>query len=517
MYCSKCGKELTGKERFCPRCGNEVSMMSEKDIQQIVAYNVSSTKSKNKNHEQKKRTGRTGKRPHRGRKFLLAAACCLILALIGITAYYFVVKQMSGEQYLAAVQNEEGKWGYINEEGEEVIPCEYDIVSPYWIDGVAIVGQKDGKYSSGMEEYEWGCINAKGEIVIPLKYRNTSFSSFNGMLAFAEEAGVNEDGEPILNWGFLDTNGNVIIDFKYQFEYYPYYQKNEQGWIVVSQSTDELDDEGNVIYNYGVIDSQGNEIIPIGDQYIEIFQEIGNSGMIAAGREEKGEMKYGYLNGDNEIALPFEYENAGNFTDNGLAYVEKNGKYGYINVKGEAVIDFQYEDAFDYGENGVAAVEISDGTYQYIDSQGNIISEGWDYAADFDKRETTIVQKEETGYGIIDKSGQGLLPPEYDSIRLLTHSDTYEENSNMYIVGFNQDEEDEYWALADSHGNMVDEKFDYIYYQSENGWIVAGEILGENSDGSPRYKYSYIDTQGKKMLELPEKYTYVYQLATVYQ
>lgn len=492
-------------------------MITENDIQQTVADNVSATKSKNKDYEQKKRARRTGKRFHRERRFLLAAVCCLILALIGGTAYYFVIKRMSGEQYLAAVQNEDGKWGYINEEGEEIIPCEYDFVSPYWIDGVAIVGQKDGKYSSGMAEYEWGSINEKGEVVIPLKYRNTSICSFNGMLSFAEDVGTDKDGEPILNWGFLDTAGNVIIDFQYQFEYYPYYQENERGWIVVSRSTDKLDNEGKVIYNYGVIDSQGNEIIPISDQYIDIFQEIGDSGMIAVGRNKKGEMKYGYLNGDNEIVLPFEYENAGNFTDNGLARAEKNGKYGYINMKGETVIDFQYEYAFEYGENGVAAVRISDGTYQYIDSQGNVISEDWDYAADFDKRETTMVQKEETGYGIIDKSGKEMLPPEYDSIRLLTNSDAYMENSNMYIVGFNQDEEDEYWMLADSHGNMVDEKFDYIYYQSENGWIVVGEILGENSDGSPRYKYSYIDTQGKKMLELPEKYTYVYQLASVYQ
>ena len=24
MYCRKCGKELTGKEKFCPQCGNSI-------------------------------------------------------------------------------------------------------------------------------------------------------------------------------------------------------------------------------------------------------------------------------------------------------------------------------------------------------------------------------------------------------------------------------------------------------------------------------------------------------------
>lgn len=27
MYCSKCGKELTVKEKFCPRCRNAVEAM----------------------------------------------------------------------------------------------------------------------------------------------------------------------------------------------------------------------------------------------------------------------------------------------------------------------------------------------------------------------------------------------------------------------------------------------------------------------------------------------------------
>ena len=61
MYCSKCGKELTGKERFCPRCGNDVSEITENDIHQTVADEVSATKLNNKAHEQKERAGRTEK------------------------------------------------------------------------------------------------------------------------------------------------------------------------------------------------------------------------------------------------------------------------------------------------------------------------------------------------------------------------------------------------------------------------------------------------------------------------
>ncbi|MGN1002911.1 MAG: WG repeat-containing protein [Oscillospiraceae bacterium] len=62
---------------------------------------------------------------------------------------------------------------------------------------------------------------------------------------------------------------------------------------------------------------------------------------LAAG-EERGVLVY------TEIIAP-QYEEAGQFSD-GLAAVKMNGKWGYINTQGEVVIPFQYEMAFMFSE-----------------------------------------------------------------------------------------------------------------------------------------------------------------------
>ena len=57
---------------------------------------------------------------------------------------------------LYAIQNEEGKWGFSDNNGNIIVPCEYDIVSELNEYGFSAI-KKDGK---------WGAINSKGEIVL---------------------------------------------------------------------------------------------------------------------------------------------------------------------------------------------------------------------------------------------------------------------------------------------------------------------------------------------------------------
>jgi hypothetical protein len=59
-----------------------------------------------------------------------------------------------------------GKWGFINKYGKEVIKCKYDIVYPFH-DVVTFV-QTNGK---------WGCINEKGKEIIPCQYDEVYYKS----------------------------------------------------------------------------------------------------------------------------------------------------------------------------------------------------------------------------------------------------------------------------------------------------------------------------------------------------
>ena len=57
---------------------------------------------------------------------------------------------------LYSIQNEEGKWGFSDNKGNVIVPCEYDIVSEFNEYGFSAI-KKDGK---------WGSINSNGEIVL---------------------------------------------------------------------------------------------------------------------------------------------------------------------------------------------------------------------------------------------------------------------------------------------------------------------------------------------------------------
>ena len=58
----------------------------------------------------------------------------------------------------------DGKWGYIDPTGKEVVPCQYDGAGSF-SDGLAHV-KKDGK---------WGLIDPNGKEAIPCEYDSAAY------------------------------------------------------------------------------------------------------------------------------------------------------------------------------------------------------------------------------------------------------------------------------------------------------------------------------------------------------
>ncbi len=122
---------------------------------------------------------------------------------------------------LAAVEKE-GKWGFINEQGEEVIPVKYETVMSFMehpgIKTEVTAAQYGGKY---------GYINKQGKEITPFKYDVASM--FTGKYAWVETAGkkgfVNQEGKEIipliydeLSFGETNIKGRIgteweIIEF----------------------------------------------------------------------------------------------------------------------------------------------------------------------------------------------------------------------------------------------------------------------------------------------------------------
>ncbi len=94
---------------------------------------------------------------------------------------------------MAIFRGANGKLGYIDDGGVEIVPAIYDNASEF-CDGMAYV-KKDGKY---------GAIDKEGNVVIPLEYE-VSYGTGEGYMT------VGENGK----FGIVDTDGNYVIPLEY--------------------------------------------------------------------------------------------------------------------------------------------------------------------------------------------------------------------------------------------------------------------------------------------------------------
>ena len=86
----------------------------------------------------------------------------------------------------------DGKYGFINKDGEEIIPCKYEDADAF-SDGLAKVKSAEG----------WGFVNENGEEIISCKYEDADYFWFG-----AETAEVKLNGE----WITIDKTGKQVTE-----------------------------------------------------------------------------------------------------------------------------------------------------------------------------------------------------------------------------------------------------------------------------------------------------------------
>ncbi len=94
----------------------------------------------------------------------------------------------------ARVTDKDGNVGFIDNEGNTVIPCIYEDAEDFDYNKVAV--KKDGK---------WGVISSKNEEILPFEYEDVNFSEG---FASVKQGGV---------WGVIDIDGNKQVAFEYDF------------------------------------------------------------------------------------------------------------------------------------------------------------------------------------------------------------------------------------------------------------------------------------------------------------
>ena len=292
----------------------------------------------------------------------IAYFVCVLILLNGCKKGYDAVGYF--QEGLASVKID-NMWGFINDKGENAIPCQFDEVSEFK-DGLSYVrvGSK------------WGLINKTGQEIAPCKY--SSIDRFNiigeDTLARVKNAGktglINIKGEEVVPCDKYDD----IYDFQYG--------------LAVVQNADK---------KCGIIDVHGSEVVKciynsIGD-FKEGYAKVGigsnvHKFYVFQQAFDTGK-KYGFIDMTGKEVIPCKYLRVESFS-NGRAAVARIGKrydyksghyynvyWGYIDTTGKEVIPCRYIQCEDFNEDGLAFVTLDLGWWRYLHDDVKVEAEAY--------------------------------------------------------------------------------------------------------------------------------------------
>ena len=191
---------------------------------------------------------------------------------------------------LAAVRID-GKFGYINAQGQVVITPRFEKVQQF-TDGIAIAGTSD----------ILGVINRYGDFVIEPKFSHAIVFSEEIILAVssenAERSRVNHSLDDISWAGLYSISEGWITEQKYNFKIFG---PSELGslWAQVSQGK-----RGNWKNEYGLMRIDGSWLIEPQFSYVEKL----NSDRAVVRKMIDGKILYGAINSEGEQVIPIEFE-----------------------------------------------------------------------------------------------------------------------------------------------------------------------------------------------------------------
>ena len=248
----------------------------------------------------------------------------------------------AGGNYVRTM-NDDGGFVYYDFDGNKL---NFDSSKNAILSNDLMAVQKDGKY---------GYIDKNGNGVIAYDYSTAYSFDSNGLAIVAKEKD---------NFYCIDKAGNTIIQPDNYIRISPFTISTEpesKKYYVVAK----LDENKKV--KQGCVDFEGNIVIPA------IYESIGEtSGFTNDLIPVRYNGKFGYVNKSGNLAIPAIYDSTGKF-NNGLAAVKKDNKWGFIDTQGNTIIPFEYSDVA-YGGFSSPVVAVSkDGKSGAIDTAGNTV------------------------------------------------------------------------------------------------------------------------------------------------
>lgn len=304
----------------------------------------------------------------------------------------------------------DGKWGFIDTSGREVVPCRYNDVFDF-NEGMARV-ETGGK---------WGYVDKTGREVIPCIYGQAyDFSDGLAKVYLEKQFFIDKTGKEVLAAG--------------------------RDWGVFKEGLARITRDGKT----GFVDKEGNEVIPCkydgASMFCEGMASVSEDHLLPE-EEQTDEIDYytteGFIDRTGREVTPCKYDFAGDFHE-GLALVRLNGKSGFIDKSGVEVIPCKYDNAHDF-HDGLAQVTAGE-DFHFIDKSGRkaicLSEHGIVYAWDFSEGFAAAICEPGGKRGYIDKTGRLVIP--------CLFSEAHDFHDGLAMV-----REGRTWGFIDKTGQMV--------------------------------------------------------------
>ena len=366
-----------------------------------------------------------------------------IIALIAIivVAIMFVaqnnidyeIEQVGEYKYLKLYEN--GKYGIIDRNGNTLIQPQYEQINiPNPSKPIFICYEDEQKTKVLNDKNEQ--LFKKYEQVLPL-----IFKEFTTEVPFEKSVlQYKKDGK----YGLIDFSGNEITAAKYDsIESLSY----KEGCLIVKQND-----------KVGLINIKGKEIIKpeyysiVADGYYNEETKYKAVGFVVCNRTNEG-YRYGYINSKGEKVLEPIYNSIQRVTEiiddnNVYLMVEKNGQAGLTKNK-DIIVECQNEEI------------------------------------EYNRKNQVFAIKKALKYGVIDISGNSILPIEYDDIWFISENINVKKGEETYIYTAKGEkiENTEYSAIIETE----DKQFKITIKNEKYGIVYSNNIE------TVKNKYQYIE------------------------
>ncbi|MDA8020703.1 MAG: WG repeat-containing protein [Thermoanaerobaculia bacterium] len=229
-------------------------------------------------------------------------------------------RKHEGQRQLGGGSLQDWRWGFLDRDGNEVIPLEYSEVDDFSEGLAATANWQQPSGSSGAGRF--GFVDADGREILPFRW--------DWAFPFEDGLAVVKDGRGLQAYGLIDRTGSLLVPMIWSSA-----NPVGAGRVCVGDEDD----------RYGLVDRAGNLVVEPSFTRIGEFRD-GLATAARGGRQQGWRLvgaRFGFIDPAGNEILDFSWDGVRAFHQ-GLAAVREGGLWGLIDRTGRVVMPPTYED-----------------------------------------------------------------------------------------------------------------------------------------------------------------------------